>query len=57
MTYVAEYLRSHIVPAMLLSLIILLGLYFVNVNGVSFSKRRKYLDKEVVIRKETPTLI
>ena len=54
---IADYLRTHIVPAMLLSLVILVGLYFVNVNGVSFSKRRKHLDKEVVIRKETPTLI
>ena len=57
MSSVADYLRTHIVPAMLLSLVILVGLYFVNVNGVSFSKRRKHLDKEVVIRKETSTLI
>lgn len=48
---ILEYLRSHIVPAFLLSLVIITILYLFKKNGNTFHKTRKYLEKEVIIRK------
>lgn len=46
----AEYARTHLLPAMILSSLLLLLLYLFERNGVFFVRARQYLDKEVLIQ-------
>lgn len=46
----ADYTRTHLLPAMILSSLLLLLLYMFERNGVFFVRARQYLDKEVLIQ-------
>lgn len=46
------YARTHLLPAIVLSSLLLLLLYMFERNGVFFVRARQYLDKEVLIRSQ-----
>tara|TARA_B110000483_G_C17920275_1_gene436590 strand:+ start:236 stop:448 length:213 start_codon:yes stop_codon:yes gene_type:complete len=49
------YFATHLVPAALFSLGLLFLLFLFHERGVSFSKWRQYLDKEVIIEADGVT--